>query len=179
MRAYRPCQLFPTLMFAWLSGSAALADAPLPQPEDWTACSPSGSFCAELVVANDRTTVLKDGQPLWRMKGWFRDAYLADDGEHVVVGYDGLNLLQPDYRSDMPMLTFWRRDAIVREVPLSDVIADFAKLERTVSHFRWGHTVGFDREGRFLVHTIENRMLAFEVETGNLIEVRPVIYPGH
>lgn len=178
MQAHRSGQLFPALMATWLSASSALADAPLPAPEDKAVCSPSGVACAVMNVDAGRTSFVKDGRVLWRMPGWFRDAYLADDGEHFVVGYDGLSLLW-EPRPDTTMITFWRRGRLVRDVALSEVIEDFSRLERTASHLLWGHTVGFDARGRFLVHTVEDRMLAFDVESGFVVESRPATYPGH
>jgi hypothetical protein len=33
--------------------------------------------------------------------------------------------------------------------------------------------MGIDKEGRFLVQTVEDRVLAFDVESGALVESRP------
>lgn len=177
MQAYHSRQLFPALMATWLSGGAVLADEPPRPPEDKTVCSPNGAACAEMDAEARHTTVSKNGAVVWSMPGWFRDAYLADDGEHFVVGNDGRTLI-PDRRPDRKVVAFWRRDRLLREVALSDVIEDFSALTPTVSHFLWGHAVGFDERGRFLVHTVEDRVLAFEVESGALMETWHEPYPS-
>lgn len=158
---------------------AAHADAPPPPPRDRVVCSPSGIFCAHMVVDANRTTIKRDGQVLWSMPGWFRVASLADDGMHFITGYDGASLLQPDYRPDTVMVTFWKRDSVIRRVLLSDIIEDPARLRRTVSHSLWGHSVGLDPAGRFVIHTIENRRIAFDVETGAAVQRRREPYPGN
>lgn len=130
-----------------------------------------------MVVADDEVLVITGRQVLWALKGWFRDAYLTDDGAHLVTGYDGLNLLQRDYQSDTTMLTFWRQGRKVRDVPLSEMIADVSRLVPTVSHYLWGHSEGIDSEGRFVVHTIENRRIAFDMGTGRAVENWTAAYP--
>lgn len=168
-----PGQLFSTLMVFWLCGGAAMADEELPLPEHKTVCSPSGVYCAELNPASQRTIIWKDGQEIWSMPGWFGDAYLADDGEHFVEGYWGYNLLALKAGPSTTMITFWRRGELVRRAPLSEIIADLSNLTRTASHYFWGYTMGIDKEGRFLVQTVEDRVLAFDVESGALVESRP------
>ena len=169
----RSGQLFSSLMVFWLSGAAALADEPLPPPRDKTICSPSGVYCADIRVTSKRTTVRKGKREIWSMPGWFGDAYLADDGEHFVVGYWGYNLLDLKAGPGTTMITFWRRGELVRKVPLSEVITDLSNLTRTASHYSWGHTVGFDSEGRFLVQTVEDRALAFDPKSGILVDSWP------
>ncbi len=173
--------LLDTLALAMLAlatlAPATLADQPLPAPQDKTVCAPNGLFCARMDLAANEIRVTSEDQLHWRMPGWFRDAYLADDGDHLVVGYGGLSLLDRDYRPQTTMITFWRRGRIVRRVPLSEVIAAPARLRPTVSHVVWGQTVGFDEAGRFVVHTAEHRRIAFDVATGLILETRPAPYP--
>ena len=175
----RSGQLFSALMVFWLSAGAALADEPLPLPEDKTVCSPSGVYCAEMRVAsglykNDaRTTVLKGGKALWSMPGWFRDPYLADDGDHLVVGNNGLELIPTRYHPPITILTFWRRGELVRKVPLSEIVLDASNLGITGPHRLWGRTLGFDEQGRFLVQTVEDRALAFDPKSGMLVDSWP------
>ncbi len=110
------------------------------------------------------------GQVLWSMAGWFRLAALSDDGETLVAGYDGMNLLPLDYSPDLVILTFYRRGKPVATVTLDEVIDDFAALERTVSHYNWGHYLGFDDAGRYVIETVEGHRIAFDVRTGAVVE---------
>jgi hypothetical protein len=104
------------------------------------------------------------------MAGWFRLAALSDDGEILVAGYDGMNLLPLDYSPDLVVLTFYRRGAFIAEVTLDQVIDDFAALERTVSHYNWGYYLGFDQAGRYVIETVEGRRIAFDAATGVMVE---------
>ncbi|WP_282607777.1 hypothetical protein [Pelagibius sp. Alg239-R121] len=168
-----------TVLVALLLSPRVHADAPPRAPADKSLCAPSGIFCAQMDVDPAETRIVTGHRILWRMPGWYRDAHLADDGEHFVVGYHGRNLLQQDYKPETVMITFWRRDEIIRRVTLSEIIEDESNLKPTVSHFLWGHSVGFDCQGRFVIHTVENRRIAFDAETGVAIEVRQETYPGN
>ncbi|NIA68899.1 hypothetical protein HBA54_09870 [Pelagibius litoralis] len=164
--------MVPVLAVIWALAPDAGADEPLPPPTDREICSPNGLYCAVMDAAANETTVFHQGLPLWRRPGWFRDAFLADDGEHMIVGYRGLELLQWDYRPETVMISFWRRDRLIRAVPLSEVIEDTAKLELTTSHFLWGRTVGIDDSSRFVVETVEDRRLTFDITSGAMVGVQ-------
>ncbi len=159
------------MLLAMLATPAA-ADEPLPRPQPYTVCSPSGVFCAHLDPQKAITRIYRAGQEsddLWVMDGWFRQAALADDGETLVIGYDGLNLLSLDYREDDLILWIYRRGALVRAVALDEVIEDFSSLQRTVSHYLWRHYVGFDQAGNYVIETVEGRSIAIDVATGEVV----------
>lgn len=160
-------------LFLVLSLSAlSLADTPLPPPKDYTVYSPQKAFCAEVGVESGiRVYSFADGRKqseLWSMKGWYRNIWLADDGKHLVIGYDGMNLIPVDYTADMVMITFVREGTVIREVKLKNLITDFRKLVRTVSHYYWGSFDGFDKSGNFAVTTVENKTVRFDITTGEL-----------
>lgn len=155
--------------------TSAVADEPLDAPQGYTVCSPSGVFCADLDPQKAITRVYRRGQDaddLWVMDGWFRQAALADDGKTLVIGYDGLNLLPLDYHEDDSILWIYYRGRLIRAVALSEVIEDFSSLQRTVSHYLWGHYVGFDEEGRYVIETVEGRSIAIDVTTGEVVKRR-------
>ncbi len=154
------------------------ADAPPLARQNKTVCSVNGIFCAHMNLDNNQIIVKRNDQPIWVLPGWFEDAYLADDGQHFVVGYKGLSLLRLDYQPNTTMITFWRRNQLIRQLALSDVIIAFSNLQRTVSHYRWGHIEGFDKKGRFVIHTVENRSIAYDVETGLELESWVKTFPG-
>src|ERR1700728_3759815 len=75
----------------------ALADSPLPPPAKKTIWSTNKQFFAVMEPDKEITTIYRSAQgkqaeKVWSMYGWFRVASLADDGEHLVVGYWGINL---------------------------------------------------------------------------------------
>jgi hypothetical protein len=120
-----------------------------------------------------RTTTVSQGRRvLWTMPGWFRVAALADDGAHLVVGHEGMNLLPLDAGASTVIVTFYRRGDVVRKVTLAQVMGDLSNLERSVSHLVWGYYLGFDAQGHYAIETVEGRRLAFDVTTGRLVEAR-------
>ena len=119
------------------------------------------------------TTVFRrteDGSaPIWRMPGWFRIAALSNDGDHLVIGYGGGELIPLDFDRTFIILYFYERGELIREVPLGELIGDLASLQRTASHYFWGNFLGFDAHGHYLVATVEGRVFAFDVATGQTV----------
>lgn len=173
--AFGVLALGPAILALFLAPGPGLADAPLAAPALKTVCSPNGVYCAVMDPNTSLTRVHRAGranETLWSMTGWFRVAALSDDGKHLVTGYDGMNLLPLDYAPDTVVLTFHKRGEVIRRVKLSDVVGDLAKLQPTVSHLYWGHYVGFNETGRYVIETVEGRRLAFDVATGQLVDTR-------
>jgi hypothetical protein len=152
-------------------------DAPLGPPSSYTVYSLNRRFYAFLDADQKKTTVfeVRKAAPsirLWEMPGWFRVAVLSDDGEHLVVGFEGINLLPLDYHQDQVMLWFYRRGKLLRTVTLGQLVKDFGRLQRTASHYYWGRYLGFDGKNRYLVATVEGRTIAFDAATGQQAAVR-------
>lgn len=160
---------FRTLLLLGFSSGICLGDAPLRPPTPIIVCSNSGAFCllSDPKSGAQAYRVRPDGsrQPLWSIPGWHRIVFLADDGRHAVTGYDGV-LLPLNYSADVSLLTFWRDGSRIRAVPLSGLVKDLRKLQRTASHYRWGSYVGFNASGNFVVSTVERDSVAFDVTTG-------------
>lgn len=105
-------------------------------------------------------------EPLWSMKGWFRIAALSSDGEYLVTGFDGGNLLPIDYSKDQVMLSFFDRGRLIRQVRLSELVTDFSTLKKTVSHYEWGHYLGLNAQDHFTVELLDKRWILFDAKTG-------------
>jgi hypothetical protein len=151
----------------------ALADAPLPPPARVTKCSPNGAFCAvsdpaRNVVAGYRAK--ERGAELWHVDGWQRSFDVSNDGDHLVVCYEGLNLLPLDHQPDEVMLSFYDRGALVRQWTLRELVPDLTKLKRTVSHYEWGQCVGFQSDDAYEVKTKDRGKLRFDAKSGRLIK---------
>lgn len=154
----------------------AMADGPLEAPADKNIYSMNRKFVAFLDYKNKKTTVYKvnkngkkeERARLWEMPGWFRNAALSDDGEHFVVLYEGANLLKLDYKQDEVMLTFYKHDAIINQVRLNQLLQNPgpSDLQKTVSHYKWCESFGFDQNGKYIVNTAEKRTFIFDVSTG-------------
>jgi hypothetical protein len=129
---------------AWILASvwvfavgASLADEPPRAPAFKTICSTNGKYCAVMDPTGRTTSVRRmdgDGGQIWSMEGWFRVAALANDGDVLATGYDGVNLLPLDYSPDLKILTFFRRGVFVNSVTLKEVIGNPSVLKRTASH---------------------------------------------
>lgn len=160
--------MFPVLLLALLP-SAALADrVGISTPTTWETCSPSGQYCARLDPDENRITAYRAGAKevvLWTAGDWSSVAALADDGEHLMLGYKGMSLIPVNYDPEMKMLTFYRRGEVIQRVTLSALI-DRAAMQRTVSHWYWGNYLELDADGRYAVRTADGRKIRFDMTTG-------------
>jgi hypothetical protein len=159
------------LVAAPLLAESCHADSPLRPPTRQTIWSANRRFFAVMDPDQQITTVYRatnerQGERVWSMFGWFRVAGLADDGEHLVAGYDGMNLLPINYNKQQVMLYFFKRGELINHVTLDQLVLDNSKLRRTASHYYWGNYHGIDRAGSYVVDTVEGRMLRFDVTTG-------------
>jgi hypothetical protein len=153
----------------------SFADAPLPPAEIKTVCSRNGFFCAVMEPDTKLTTVYRRraggvNETLWSMAGWYRVAFLSNDGEYLVTGYDGVNLLPLDYKKDEVMLSFYDRGKLIRHVRLNEMISDFSKLEKTVSHYQWGHYLGLNQDDHLTVELADKSWLLFNVKSGKVVK---------
>lgn len=110
---------------------------------------------------------------VWSMEGAFSAAWLADDGDHLVVGYEGGNLVPPNYDKDQVMLSFFRRGKIINQVRLSQLIADFSGLEKAGPNYRWVRYSGLNTCGHLVLETVEGRELLFDITTGQAPKLKP------
>lgn len=155
--------------------AVATADAPLPEPTYRSICSSNDSYCVEMDPKKNEAIAYKSGSriPIWKINGWFRVAALSNDGETFFVGYDGMNLLPSNYKSDMTILSIFRHGILIKKHTLKDVILNLSNLQRTSSHYYWGDYLGFDLNQNYIIKTVEGRTLKFGSTTGELIEASP------
>ena len=158
-----------------LSSATCLADSPLPPPSTEIVRSKNKRFFAQTNPKTNTTTVYdavqaKKPRRLWQTKSWFRSLFVGNDGQHMVAGYEGFNLLAlTDARPQTVMLRFFRRSNLIRAVTLQELGLSQSNMTRTVSHYSWGRAEGFDERGRFLLSTQDGRRLIFDVRTGRLV----------
>ena len=163
--------LLPLLALS-LTTSLARADEPLPPPTTRNVKSPSGRYVALSQIKPAKTTVykLEKGRKtqLWEMNGWFRNAFLCDDGRHLIAFYDGANLLNLEYRPDDVMMRFYERGKLLRAVRLNQIIAQPTpdKFRRTVSHYAWLESYGLNARHQFEIRTLRQKTLLFDPKTG-------------
>lgn len=176
----RPLPVIGFAAAAIASLSSLRADLPLPPPQDYQVRSANGQYVAKVTVAPPMTTVyaMQEGKETqaWSMVGFYRQVFLADDGQHLVIGYNGYNLISTNYSPDMVMVTFVEQGRILRQATLRELLPDLSKLQRTVSHYHWGHTPGINNRGEFVVETVDYRELHFDVRTGNLLRTQGMYF---
>ncbi len=160
-----------------ITGSA-FADTPLRRPYQYMVCSKNAKHCA-VVDPLAGVSVYETGnnelgrnmrEPLWRLKGWRQWSFLSNGGQYFVEPFLGFNLLPIDYDISTVMLRIWKGGKLQFSLKLIDIIKDFDKLERTVSHFHWGTYEGFNADGNFIIKTVEKRRLAINIKTGKITE---------
>ena len=153
---------------------SALAVSPLVIPDQYMVCSNNHKYCAVFdkkagVKAYKVFNVISYpgiSYPLWHLSKEVKPGYLSNDGRYLVEDH---LLFVSDY--DQIIFSVYRDGAFEYFIKLKDLIKDFRKLERTISHFRWGiSNKGFDNKGRFIVETVEKRRLAIDIKTGEITE---------
>ena len=156
----------------FMLAAPSVADGPLPPPHRYTECSVSEGACftsdPEEGTFRHARGAADAAKARWRVPGWHRVAYLADDGDHLVTGYDGMNLVPIENPGQVEILTFWRRGEPVRCYRLSELVST-AALVRTASHQHWGDYEGFDPDGNFRLSTVEGVVLVFSPATGEIV----------
>ena len=80
----------------------------------------------------------------------------------------GGGLVPLDYDKEHVVLYFLRRGELINKITIGQVqsIGGLSKLPRTASHYVWGHFVGFDQDGYFVIETVENRAIRFDASRG-------------
>jgi hypothetical protein len=177
--------LTATLLFSPFGTSNA--GEPLRPPWKREVWSHNEQFVAVMDPRSWTTTVYRIGEEgrrkkRWAMYGWFRVASLTDDGERLVAGYDGMNLLRPDFEMDQVMLYFFHRGALKSHVTLGELVKEKASIERRESgEYHWGDYRGLDAHDRYVVETVEKRKILFNVSLGRAVDPiwgRPTELPG-
>jgi hypothetical protein len=152
--------------------SSALADSPLAIPNQYMVCSNNNKYCAVFdkeTGVNAYEVFNNISIPLWHLSKQVWPGFISNDGRYLVEA--SWNLIPTNYKKSMPMIKVYRDGVFKYSLQLKDLIKDFRKLERTISHFHWGDmNKGFDSKGRFIVETVENRRLAIDVKTGKITE---------
>jgi len=155
--------------------STAFADAPLRPPSIIEVWSANKKYVAVLEYKETKISVFSvqqkgERKKLWEMAGWFRWTHLSNDGKYLDIPYWGANLLTLDYNRDEIMLRIVKRGKTTTVLKLSDLIRDFSKLQRTVSHYHWGNYVGFNEKNEFVIETVEGNLFLVSPVDGKLKE---------
>jgi len=105
---------------------------------------------------------------LWKVPDWFRSMFVSNDGKHLAVGYDGLNLVPLSYVDSMELISFWDQGRKIKSVTLSEIVPDRTVLERTMSHYAWGDIEGVNDKDQLVVRRVDGQIFRFSMATGEL-----------
>jgi hypothetical protein len=164
----RPLGWSILLLLLLVASGLALADAPLRPPAKYTVCCPNEAFCAVADPTTQSVSVFARGAtvPSWSLNSWHRQIFLANDGEHLIIGPSGLELIPLDTKLADPLLTFMNRKAIVRVVSVGDLFASLSSLRRTASHYECCRVVGVSARDQLVVQLVNGKRVAFNISTG-------------
>ena len=173
MRASTTAIIKALVIFGGCTFAAApsAADEPLRPAHRYTKCSASGAYC----VTSDPIEGTFGHPPgeatpaSWRIHRWFRVVYLSDDGQHLVTGFDGMNLVPTEDPEQTKIVEFWNEGQLAKSYTLSDLGYEQSDLQRTVSHYHWGGYGGFDADGNFSLVMLDDMVIVFDVATGELL----------
>lgn len=161
---------------ASIGGPTIRADAPPAVQPRVKVYSPNRHFFALSSLPEHRTAIFKASSPrtpLWQMEEYFPVFFLADDGNHLVEGYRGGNLLDAHVRLDEIFLTFFVQSKQVGSVSVGDLFPHLDQLPHTASHIAWGNFWGFDTARHFVLLLQDGRKITFDTDTGKLANPAP------
>jgi hypothetical protein len=142
------------------------ADAPIKSPSLVKRVSENKRFTVVSSRAKGTYGLNETGKMLWKINDWFPEFFVANDGEHFVSIYGGLDLLPMDYRDDMVLFTIWKSGVVERNIQVRDVVPSKAILQRTSSHYYLGQLAGIDKENRLILERSDGVRLAINVVDG-------------
>ncbi len=148
------------------------ADAPLAVKSRVKVYSPNRHFYALSVLAERKTSVYRataPRTPLWEMEGYRSILFLADDGQHLVQGYKGGNLLDAHVTPDDMFLTFFVPSRQAGSITVGELFPHLDQLPRTASNITWGNFWGFDSAKRFAIVLSDGRKIVFDADTGKQV----------
>jgi hypothetical protein len=148
----------------------AWADSPLPMPEAFTVCSSDKQTCAASDPKAQLTSIThKPSKSRWQIQGWHRAIYLANDGQSLVIGYSGINLVPIDVDLKQTILSFYKHEQLIRKVPLNEFYQKRSQMPKTASHRAWGYVQGFNEKNELQVNLEDGRRLFYSAKTGTLV----------
>lgn len=147
------------------------ADSPMGSPKKVTVCSTSGEYCAVSDPGTGETTLKRRGEasPLWTVSGWYSWLLVTDDGNRIIIGYPGLNLIPKDMGMDADVFRIYGPTGLVKSIALGDLYQSKDQLSETESHYAWEKAVYIDMKGHLVVEREDSQMKTFDPSTGVLI----------
>ena len=166
------CGLLALTMMLRMEVNVVRADAPKAAQEDVKVYSTNRRFYAVSHLKEQKTAVFRARaatKPEWEMDGYFQVLFLSDDGQHLVEGYPGGNLLDLDVKPGDSFLVFFVAGKRVATLTVGDVFPDIGALAETTSGRAWGDFWGFEGPTRFTLQLPNERKITFDASTGKRV----------
>lgn len=141
--------------------------------------SPNKRCYAKADLSANRTTVFgRVGQgriyrqfELWSMDGCHEMLALTNDGERLVTGFNTEGRAILGSHPDLVILTVFEKGKMVREMRLRDLLPDDESLPEVDSLGVWGRYRRINPAGYYIIETIGNETVLFNVEKGEIAGV--------
>ncbi len=109
---------------------------------------------------------------LWEVEGWYANTvYLSADGRHLIRIGNWPEGFEPD--SDDLAVAFYHEGELLREYSTADLINNPRNVRVNAGHYFWlardGKYPRLSFSNHFMLKTIENRVLEFDISTGDII----------
>lgn len=158
-----------------LISAPALADAPMPPPQEKTLhCSLAATACA--VVSKQSGTISGyaarktriTGTALWTIKRSPAFGQISNSGRIFVVVESGSCLTDRLPAPGTRFVTFYKNGRMTGSVRTEDIFpgANPPKLAATSSNYQWCSSFGLTGEDRFELNLVDGRQLIFSPTTG-------------
>lgn len=156
---------------ALLPAAAARADSPLPPASKNIVCSASSATCVESnpQINTTKVFVRESGRELWSIADWHRWMFLSDDGQSLVVGYDGGNLVPPSSDLNLEVLYFYEEGRLVCKVRVADLYKSRDELRKTTSHLEWVESIRVNNKQQLVLQLVTGKVLALSMRTGQQV----------
>jgi hypothetical protein len=110
---------------------------------------------------------------LWSIPGWHRWLLVSNDGESIVIGYPGLNLVPYNVSLKDPVMHFYHRGKRVRSVLLGEIYRDINEMRETVSHRVWLESLSINKANQLILVLPSNKKIAYQLKTGAVEKIIP------
>lgn len=102
----------------------------------------------------------------YTIKGWHRSFYISPNGQFVVIGYWGLNLVPLSITKDEVMVSIYKNGVLTHTINLGQIMSSMDSLQRTASHYHWG-SINFVSDYDVYLKTIEGNV-SINLTTGKV-----------
>lgn len=109
---------------------------------------------------------------LWSISEAPKDAFIADDGEHLILANYGTTHFPNEFKKGEPpqgndvIFSFYKRNALVRRVRAAELVDDVKTLVPEPSGLKWARYVLLSPCGYLTIKTVQDRDILLDPLTG-------------